>query len=228
MLTTALLAAAAVAAPLPQGSEPVQLDPADFTSAITNPYWPMPPGRRWVSRETSPDGTSQRNVVTVLRRTRRVADGIRARVVHDVVTERGRKVEDTYDWYAQDRDGNVWYLGEDTTAYEDGRTSKEGSFEAGVDGAQPGVVVPARPEPGLRYRQEHRKGHAEDRAEVVALDWQAQVPFGHFRDVLVTREWSPLEPRVLELKLYAKGVGPVLAIGVSGGADREELLRMRR
>ena len=215
-----------MAAPLPTGSEPVVLDPADFTTRITNPYWPMRPGDRWVSRETGADGARQRVVVTVTRRTKVIANGVTARVVHDVVSRRGRLLEVTDDWYAQDGAGNVWYLGEDTVEYERGRpVSREGSFEAGVDGAQAGVVMPARPRPGLRYRQEYYAGHAEDRARIVSLHEQAQTPAGHYTNVLMTRETNPLEPRVLEFKFYARGVGPVLAVTVSGGAEREELVR---
>ena len=226
----ALIAAASPAvAGLPRGAEPVTLDPAAMTVRIDNPYWPMRPGTRWTYRETAPDGTRQRVVVAVTRRTRLIANGVTARVVRDVVTEDGAPVEVTEDWYAQDRAGNVWYLGEDTAEYEDGRVvSREGSWEAGVDGAQPGVIMPARPRPGLRYRQEHYAGHAEDRAEVLSVREQAQVPAGHFRRVLMTRDTTPLEPRVSELKLYARGVGPVLVVAVSGGAGREELVRVRR
>jgi hypothetical protein len=230
----ALGAAGATAEPartsqLPRGSEPVNLDPADFTTRIDNPYWPMRAGSRWVYRETDSEGARQRVVVTVTHRTKLIANGITGRVVHDVVTEDGKPVEVTDDWYAQDRAGNIWYLGEDTTEYENGKpSSKEGSFEAGVDGAQPGVVVPARPRVGLRYRQEYYKGHAEDRARVMSLRERAEVPFGFFRRALMTREENPLEPRVLEYKFYARGVGPVLAVSVSGGSDREELVRFRR
>jgi hypothetical protein len=216
---------------LPRGTEPATLDPRDFTTRIDNPWWPMRPGTRWVYRETAPDGTRQRDVVTVTRRTRLIANGVRARVVRDVATEGGRPVEVTDDWYAQDRAGNVWYLGEATTEYEDGRpVSTAGSFEAGVDGAQAGVIVPARPRPGLSYRQEHYAGHAEDRAVVLSLRERVQVPAGYFGPgrVLMTRELNALDPRSEELKLYVRGVGPVLAIGVSGGADREELLSRRR
>jgi hypothetical protein len=146
-------------------------------------------------------------------------------VVRDTVTERGQVVEDTFDWYAQDDRGNVWYVGEDTTEYEDGKpVTKEGSWEAGVDGAKAGIVMPARPKVGMQYRQEQYAGHAEDMARVLSLDEQAEVPAGHFTDVLLTREWNPLEPKVLEYKLFAKGIGPVLAIGVSGSRDVEELL----
>jgi hypothetical protein len=207
----------------------VRLDPADFTTRIDNPWWPMRPGSRWVYHETDPAGTRQRVVVTVTNRTRLIANGITARVVHDVVTEDGEPVEVTDDWYAQDRCGNVWYLGEATTEYENGKpVSTEGSFEAGVDGAQPGVIMPARPTVGLRYRQEHYRGHAEDRASIMSRGEQVEVPFGHFRPVLMTRDVNPLEPRVLEYKFYARGIGPVLGVGVSGGSDREELVSYRR
>jgi len=190
---------------------------------IDNPYWPMRPGSQWVYREGS-----QRVVVTVTDRTK-VVNGITARVIHDVVTEKGKPVEVTDDWYAQDTAGNVWYLGEDTTEYENGRpVSKEGSWEAGVDGARAGIIMPAKPRVGMRYRQEFYKGHAEDKAQVLSLNEQAQVPFGHFRRVLLTKDFTPLEPKVLEYKLYARGVGPVLVFSVSGGGDDEELVRFKR
>jgi hypothetical protein len=214
---------------LPQGSERVNLDPADFTTRITNPYWPMRPGSRWVYRETDSKGTRQRVVVKVTNRTKQIANGVTARVVRDVVTEDRQLVEVTDDWYAQDRAGNVWYLGEATTEYENGKPkTTEGSFEAGVDGAQAGIIMPARPRPGLRYRQEYYKGHAEDKAKVVSLREQAEVPFGHFRPVLMTRDVNPLSPKVLEFKFFARSVGPVLAISVSGGSDREELVSYRK
>jgi hypothetical protein len=205
---------------LPRGAEPVTLDAADFVSRIDNEYWPMAPGSRWIYRE----GANQRVDVTVTDRTKTIL-GIDATVVHDVVTEDGEVIEDTYDWYAQDRWGNVWYLGEDTKEYEDGKVvSTEGSWEAGVDGAQAGVVVPAEPEPGLAYRQEHYAGEAEDRGEVLSVDGHVEVPFGSFDDVLKTRDSTPLEPDVLEHKYYAKGIGPVLAVAVRGGGGREELV----
>lgn len=223
--TVALASATGAAAGLPQGSEPVTLDPADFTTTIDNPYWPMKPGSRWVYRETDPDGTRLRVVVTVTNRTRLIANGITARVVRDTVTQNGALVEDTFDWYAQDAEGNIWYLGELTKEYENGKVvSTRGSFEAGVDGAQPGIAMPANPTPGLTYRQEYYAGRAEDRAEIFSLDEQAEVPFGHFTDVVMTRDLNPLRPKILEYKFYARGIGPVLVVGVSGGADREELV----
>jgi hypothetical protein len=214
----ALAAAGAVAAAFAAG-------PDDFTTRIDNPYFPLRPGTRQVYRETDADGTVQRVVVRVTRRTKRVASGIVGRVVRDSVTEDGELVEDTFDWYAQDRKGNVWYLGEKTTEYEDGKAvSTAGSFEDGVDGARRGIVMLARPRVGREYAQERAPGVAEDRARVLSRDEQAEVPAGYFENVLLTRDWNPLEPGVLEYKLYAKGVGLVLALGVSGGGGREELL----
>jgi hypothetical protein len=194
---------------------------------IDNAYWPMEPGTRWRSKETNATGAELDVVVTVSNQTKEIANGITARIVRDTVSERGVVVEDTFDWYAQDGDGNVWYLGEDTAEFEQGKVrSKAGSFEAGVDGALPGVVVPVSPSTGVRYRQEYYAGHAEDRGEVIGVDEQVEVSAGHFTNVLMTKETNPLEPDVLEFKFYAPNVGPVLAIGVSGTSDREELVRM--
>jgi hypothetical protein len=208
---------------LPQGSEPAELDAADFVAAIDNPYWPLAPGSRWVYRETDGEGGEQQVEVTVTDETKTIL-GIQATVVHDVVTEDGEVAEDTFDWYAQDTQGNVWYLGEDTKEYADGEVSTEGSWEAGVDGAEAGVVVPGSPEVGQSYRQEHYAGEAEDAGEILSLDEWVEVPFGPFRDVLMTKDWTPLEPDVLEHKFYARGVGPVLALAISGGSGREELI----
>ncbi|MGH3039415.1 MAG: hypothetical protein ACRDLZ_08430 [Gaiellaceae bacterium] len=212
-----------VAPRLPQGDEPLTLDPADFESGIDHPYWPMAPGSRWVYRETDGQGGVQKVVVTVTDKAKTIL-GIRATVVHDVVSEDGEVVEDTYDWYAQDRWDNVWYLGEETTEYDNGKTNTAGSWEAGVDGAQAGVILPGAPEVGLAYRQEQYAGEAEDAGEILSLDERAQVPFGSFEGVLMTKDWTPLEPEILEHKFYAKGIGPVLVLAVSGASDREELL----
>jgi len=210
---------------LPQDGDQVDLDPADFTTQIDNPWWPMEPGARWVYRETDQEGSVQRDVVTVTDKTKRIANGVEARVVHDVATEDGEPIEITDDWYAQGSDGNIWYLGEDTAEYENGKVAtRAGSFEAGVDGAQAGVIMPADPQVGQSYRQEYYKGHAEDEAKNLSLEEQVGVPFGHFSDVLETAESNPLEPKVDEHKFFAKGVGPVLALTLSGGSDREELL----
>jgi hypothetical protein len=212
---------------LPQGSEQANLDPADFTDTIDNPYWPMRPGTTWIYSERDLDGSKQRAVVTVSDKTK-VISGIRARVVRDVVTEEGAVVEDTFDWYAQDKEGNLWYLGENTKEYKDGKVaSTAGSWQAGVDGAEPGIILPATPSVGMSYRQEYYKGEAEDSAEIVSLDEWTEVPAGAYKRLLLTKDFSALEPDVLEHKFYAKGVGPVLVLSVSGGTAREELVELK-
>jgi hypothetical protein len=212
---------------LPQGDDPVHLKPSDFSANIDNPQWPMRVGSRWVYRVVdSSDLSVQHDVITVTDHTKLMADGIEARVVHDVVTDHGDPVEVTNDWYAQDKRGNVWYFGEHTIVYVHGKPVDNGSWEAGVNGNLPGVALPARPRVGLTYREEYSKGVAEDQSRVLALDEQAQVPAGHFKGVLMTEDFSPIERGVSELKFYAKGSGQaVLAVDVSGGTDREELIR---
>jgi hypothetical protein len=223
--TPAATASASPGAGLPQGSDPVNLDPANFVAVIDNPWWPMTVGSEWEYREADADGTVQKIVVTVTDQTKQIL-GINSTVVHDVATEDGQTVEDTFDWYAQDRDGNIWYMGEDTKEYENGKVSStEGSWQAGVDGAQPGIVVPAAPAAGMSYRQEYYANQAEDQAQVLSVNEQAAVAAGSYKDLLLTKEFTPLEPDVLEYKWYAQGVGEVLAITVSGGSDREELIR---
>lgn len=208
---------------LPQGSEVVRMNQRDFSTSITNPYWPMRPGTAWTFRETDGD-TVQDIVVTVTDQTKTIA-GIKARVVTDTVTEGGELVEDTLDWYAQDRDGNVWYLGEDTKEYEHGKVvSTEGSWEHGVDGALAGIAIPADPEPGCAYRQEYKRGVAEDNGAVLSTDEIVQVPAGSYRGALSTQDTTPLEPLMNEHKVYARGVGPVLELQVGGGAARGELV----
>jgi hypothetical protein len=209
---------------LPQGAEVVELDPADFTSEIDNPWMPLRTGSRWVYRETDGEGNVQRVEVTVLDETREVM-GIEVRIVHDLVTVDGERVEDTYDWYAQDSDGNVWYFGEDTKEFENGKVStRAGSWEAGVDGAQPGILIPGGPSVGMKYRQEYYEGEAEDAAQVLSLEEKVEVPHGTFDAVVMTKDFTPLEPDILEHKFFARGVGMVLALTISGGSDREELV----
>ncbi len=216
---------------LPEGHEPADLNPADFTVNIDNPYYPLHPGDRRVYRETAPDGTRQRIVDDVTDNTKRIANGVVARVVVARVTNRaGKLVEYTEEWFAQDRAGNVWYFGEDTTSYEDGKASKHGSFEAGVGGAEPGVQMPAQPRPGMRFRLEGGfASGAADHSEVLSVGReQVEVPFGYFRRTAMFRDSTPLEPRVSELWFYAKGVGGVLALDISDGDHREELVKFRR
>ncbi|MGH2729262.1 MAG: hypothetical protein ACRDJI_01490, partial [Actinomycetota bacterium] len=147
--------------------------------------------------------------------------GITCTVVKDVVTVEGVIAEKTFDWFAQDRYGNVWYFGEISKDYEDGKfAGTEGSWEAGTDGALPGIVMLGDPEVGDEYRQEYYAGEAEDFGKVVELDASVEVPYGSFDNVLVTEDWNPLEPKVLENKYYARGIGVVFEEAVKG-ADEE-------
>jgi hypothetical protein len=220
-------AAASATTTLPQGSESVDLNPADFSIDIDNPYWPMSQGSRWVYSETDTTGANQKVVIEVTGKTKMIANGIEARVIRDTVTENGTAVEITEDWYAQDADGNIWYLGEYVSNYENGKVANHtGSFEAGVDGAQAGVAMPANPEPGMTYRQEYYQGEAEDKGAVITVgEEQVEVPFGYFnKDVLMTRDLVPTEPKVQELKFYAPGVGPLLSVHTDGAGGRAVLV----
>jgi hypothetical protein len=216
-----------VASDLPQGSEPVDLDPADFTNDIDNPYWPMRPGSKWVYRGT--EGGDEVRVEVTVTNDKKIVEGIEARVLLDEVTHaNGELIERTYDWYAQDSDGNVWYLGEDTKEYEDGKVvSTGGSWQSGVDGAEAGIIVPGKPRVGLSYRQEYYEGEAEDRARVISVRASAEVPFGRFERMLKTEDTTPLEPNVVEHKYYARGIGLALKEAASGGG-REELIEFTR
>jgi hypothetical protein len=196
------------------------IDPADFSDVVDNPFMPLLPGGRWVYEERSADGEVTDVVVEVLDE-RRTVMGVSTVVVHDVASVEGDVVEDTYDWFAQDSAGNVWYFGEDTTSYDDaGTSSTKGAWEAGVGGAFPGIAMPAEPEvTGKGYRQEYLPGTAEDMGEVIAVSGSASTPFGDFDDVIVTRDWTPLEPDVVEEKTYARGVGVVSETSNEGDTD---------
>jgi hypothetical protein len=208
----------------PQSSEPSNLNPADFTTNIDNPYWPMPVGATWHVHVSNPQGESLQETIRVTDQTKKIADGVTARVVRDVVYTNGKPSEITDDWYAQDKEGNIWYFGENTATIENGKKDTSGSFEAGKNGADAGIAMAAHPYVGLTYREEYYKGHAEDRTKVLALGQQVEAPAGHFTDAILTDDYSPLEPTVSEYKLYAKGVGPVVAVSVSGEAEREDLV----
>jgi hypothetical protein len=199
------------------------IDPANFVTTIDNPYFPLVPGTTFVY-EGVRDGQNQRDEVVVTHETK-VIQGVTCVVVQDTATHAGTLLEKTEDWYAQDAEGNVWYFGEDTAEYEDGQVSStEGSWQSGVDGAQPGIVMDAHPEVPTSYRQEYYKGQAEDMAWVVSLGRPVDVPFGSFEDGLLTIEWSPLEPKVIDEKYYAPGVGLVLEVAAAGGDERAELV----
>jgi hypothetical protein len=199
------------------------VDPADFVDAIDNPYLPLVPGAKWAYEGTS-DGEPER-VEVVVTEERKNIQGISAVAVRDTVWQNGEMVEDTFDWFAQDKHGNVWYLGEDVKDYENGEVvSTAGSWEAGVNGALPGLAMPAQPRVGQAYRLEFASGEAEDLAEVVEVDATATTPIGSFDHVLVVREWTPLEPDVVEEKSYAAGVGNISGAHTAGGEARVELV----
>ena len=183
------------------------IDPANFQAVVDNPYFPLVLGTRfkyveklgWYTRE---------NVVTVTHDTKTIL-GVNCVVVHDHVHQKGVLREDTFDWYAQDKQGNVWYFGEDTREYgEKGKVSTEGSWEAGVDGAQPGILMKGQSVPGEPYRQGYLAGHAEDMGQIIAVNDLVTVPFGSFSGCVRTKEWSMLEPGT-ERTWYAKGIGVV-------------------
>ena len=202
------------------------IDPATFSTDVDNPWFPLAPGMRWVYEGAGEEGR-ERVVVEVTPDRRRVM-GVETLVVRDTTTVDGELAEETYDWFAQDAEGNVWYFGEDTKELEGGRVSTEGSWEAGVGDAKPGIVMKADPQVGDRYRQEHDPGQAEDRAEVLGVSERVTVPFGTFEPVVKTKDFTPLEPEVVEEKFYARGVGLVLATQVEGGSERVELVEMTR
>lgn len=220
---TSAVAAEAVIDPGDGGDYRPEIDPADFVDTIDNPYLPFAVGSRWVYEGESADG-HERVVVEVTDQRKEVM-GISAVVVRDTVHAGGVIVEDTFDWFAQDREGNVWYLGEDSTAYADGQPAgTEGSWEAGVDGALPGIAMPAHPAVGDAYRQEFLPGEAEDLAEVRRTGETRTTPSGDYDDVLVTGEWTPLEPEVVEEKYYARGVGNIASESIAGETEHLDLV----
>jgi hypothetical protein len=215
-----------IAIPPVDGPYDWTIDPANFVDGVDNPFFPLVPGTALVYEGQS-DGEHEVVAVRVTSRTKEIL-GVTCVVVRDTVTVAGHVHEDTFDWYAQDIDGNVWYMGEDTKEYEDGKVvSTEGSWEAGVNGALPGVIMPAHPEVGIAYTQEHYAGEAEDKGKIVALGEHVTVPFGSY-EVLVTEDWTPLEPKIREHKSYASGVGVVFEEIVRGGEGVLRLVEVRQ
>jgi hypothetical protein len=194
------------------------IDPSTYVDVIDNPYFPLAVGSTWRYEGTDDEGAAEVVEITVLDETRPVM-GVTTHVVRDRVTVDSEVVEDTFDWYAQDADGNVWYFGEEVKDYEDGQVvSTAGSWEAGIDGALPGIVMPASPHPGQTLRQEYYEGEAEDMFDLLALDASIDTPAGTFSDALLTRDWTPLEPGIAEEKLYVAGIGKVAERKVEGGS----------
>jgi hypothetical protein len=199
-----------------------------FSARVTNPWFPLLPGSVWRYRGVK-DGKSSRDIVIVRHRTRTI-DGARCVAVSDRLYLNGRLEERTTDWYSQDAKGNVWYFGEATAElYPNGKVKDtSGSWLAGVHDAKPGVFMFAHPRPGLSARQEYLKGEAEDHFQVVSMNRPVTVPFRSFRHTMLTKEWTPLEPGVIDHKYYARGIGTVLEQTVKGGNERNELVSFKR
>jgi hypothetical protein len=209
------------------------ITPSDFTNArgrpnpIDNTYFPLRPGTTFVYDGTK-DGEPQHDSFAVTRETKTIL-GVTTIVVHDSVYIDGILEEDTFDWFAQDDLGNVWYFGEDTKEYDaQGNViSTAGSWEAGVNGAKPGIVMEAQPNAGDVYRQEFAAGEAEDMASVLSRTKHVSVAYGSFDAVVQTKEWSCLESGI-DHKYYAPGVGLVLVVGLGGGDERLELVSISK
>ncbi len=220
---TTTAAAAPVIDPGDGGHYAPELDPADFVDGVDNPYFPLVPGTTWVYEGQDDDETE--HIEVEVQDETRMIEGITATVVRDTVSVGGKVTEDTYDWYAQDKDGNVWYLGEDTHEYEDGKAvNADGSWEYGKEGALPGIVMLAHPKVGDAYRQEYRKGDAEDMGEVLEVGATRELELGTYHDVLVTEDWNPLEPDVIEEKAYAQGIGVIQEVKTAGGTGTIDLI----
>ena len=215
----------ALAAAASAGAAPI---PSNFTARVDNPWYPLKPGTVFVYQGVK-DGQPSRDVVTVTRATKRI-QGVPCVAIEDRLYLDGRLHERTTDWYSQDRAGNVWYFGEATAELDrKGRiTSTEGSWQAGRNGAQPGIFVPAHPTVGQSGRQEFYKGHAEDHFRVVDLNASVTTRYTSSKAALLTEEWTPLEPAVLDHKFYVRGVGLVLEQSVKGGDERNALVSVHR
>jgi hypothetical protein len=229
LLALIVVVAAAVAATAVFAATPAaDVDPSDFVRQIDNPWYPLRPGTTYVFRGVE-SGKPMRDVVAVTTR-RKTILGVRCVVVRDTVYVDGRPTEATSDWFAQDRKGNVWYFGEATAELDhSGKVkSREGSWQAGVDGAKGGMFMPAHPQVGQEFRQEYYKGHAEDRFRVLSVSAPVRVPYTGSRRGLLTKEWTRLEPGVVGHKYYVHGVGLVEERSAGNGKEHTQLVTVRR
>ena len=230
LITIALLAALPLAGCGSSSSSPSSSGSpgrAKFVRTIDNPWFPLKPGSTWRYRGEK-DGKPTTELMTVTNRTRPI-EGADATVVADRLYSHGHVIEDTLDYYAQDSRGNVWYMGEATRELDaHGKTtSTEGSWQAGVKGAKAGIFMPPAPAVGQSFRQEYLKGHADDHFAVAALGVPVKVPGARSSDAMRTREWTPLEPGVIDSKYYVRGIGTVLEQTVKGGNERNELVSFK-
>jgi hypothetical protein len=202
------------------------IDPANFVKSIDNPYFPLKPGTTFLYKGVHENGkTPQTDKEVVTHRTKQIL-GVTCTVVRDVVSSHGKSIEKTFDWYAQDKAGNVWYMGEDTRELVHGKFVKmSDSWQGGVNGAEPGIIMPGHPRPGDAYRQEYYPGHALDQARVLGQGGPQTVPYGSFKHTLLTVETSPkIDPGVAERKYYVTGVGDIREHTVSGNHEQIRLV----
>jgi hypothetical protein len=199
------------------------INPGNFVSSVTNPFMPFVPGTKYTYQVQTDEG-NEVTEITVTSDTLKII-GVKCIVVIDVLkNDKGDVLENTIDWYAQDTDGNVWYFGEDTKEYVNGKVSSTaGTWKAGINGAQPGIVMPGKPLLGIPYRQEYLFNEAEDMGKIISISETLTVPYGTFNNCIMTEEWSPLEPDVVEHKYYASGIGNIKTIMIKGGNEVAEL-----
>jgi hypothetical protein len=215
-----LIATAALALP--------PFDPTNFVDRVDNPYLPLTPGSVY-RYEGSKDGKRALDVVKITKAKKNI-QGVNATVVSDRLYLNGKLEERTSDWYAQDKTGAVWYLGEDTAELDSHGKVKttEGSWETGVNGARPGIFMPLHPRVGGGGLQEFYKGHAEDHFRVLSTRARVSTPFVSSTRALRTKEWTPLEPGVVTVKYYVRGIGPVMERDVKGGTESSHLVSFRK
>ena len=221
-----VLLASSVMAVVANPANNAGIEPMDFTTNIDNPFFPLQPGTTFIYSGFK-DRSAQRDEFAVTNDTVRI-DHVTCRVIHDKVFMDGILEEDTLDYFAQDTDGNVWYFGEDTKELDaNGNVvSTAGTWRAGVDGAQPGIIMEAHANVGDHYFQEMAPPVALDEATVLSLSEKVKVPFGTFTDCLETEEFTQLEPGNVEHKYYARGVGFLRGVVVKGGHERLELVNI--
>jgi hypothetical protein len=226
VLATALALSASRFAVVAESPTTEDINPEDFTTEIDNPFFPLRSGITFIYKGVK-EASKMRDVFAVTDRTV-VIDGVTCRVVHDRVFVRGVLQENTFDYFAQDRDGNVWYFGEDTEELDrHGKVvTTEGTWRAGVNGARPGVIMEAHPKVSDHYFQEVDAPIAQDEAVVLRLHQTVTVPFSKFTNCLETKEFTQLEPGNVEHKFYAPGVGFILGVVVKGGKERLALVNI--
>ncbi len=226
--TSAAPASVSSLAPV-HGTYAPKIDPSNFVKTIDNRWFPLIPGTGFHYAGVAENGhTKQYDDMVVTNRTKTIL-GVKATVVRDIVSNSsGRAVERTFDWYAQDKQGNVWYMGEDTRELEHGKMVEQpDAWEAGVDGAQPGIIMPGNPQKGDQYRQEYYPKYALDQARVLGRGGPVKVPQGSYKHTLVTSETSPkIDPGIDEHKWYVAGVGDIKEHTVKGDKEEIKLLRI--